>query len=64
MNKPIGRSKFLSWYIGAAIIFAGVLYLAEKLIATPAPTFLEFGVLIVIPLVYLTLMYLTLKSQD
>lgn len=64
MSKPIRRSKFLSWYIGAAIILAGVLYLADELTATPAPTFLEFGVLIVIPLVYLTLMYLTLKSQD
>jgi len=63
MSASAKRSKLLSWYIGAAIILAGVMYLAEELIATPAPTLLEFGVLVVIPSVYLTLMYLTLKSR-
>jgi hypothetical protein len=32
--------------------------------ACPAPTILELGVLIIIPVVYLVLMYLTLTSQD
>lgn len=64
MSNGINRSRLLPWYIGAAIIFGSVIFLAEEMLATPAPTALELGVLIIIPLVYLTLMYLTLKSQD
>ncbi len=30
----------------------------------PAPTIIALGVLVVVPAVYLTLMYLTLVSQD
>lgn len=63
MSKP-RNSVLLPWYIGGAVILASVIYLADEMIATPAPTLLELGVLVVIPAVYLTLMYLTLKSQN
>lgn len=33
-------------------------------IGCPAPVLLEFAVLVVIPIVYLTLMYLTFVSQE
>ncbi len=54
------------WYIGLAIVLLAVIYIGYQWTATecPAPTFIEFGVLIVLPVVYLVLMYLTLSSQE
>jgi hypothetical protein len=56
----------MPWYLGGAIILAAIAYVGYLMFAggCPAPTILEFGVLAVIPVVYLVLMYLTLTSQD
>ena len=60
------RNRLTPWYIGLAIILAAVVFVGYRMAASncPAPTFLELGVLTVIPVVYLVLMYLTLTSQD
>lgn len=60
------RNRLTPWYIGLAIVIAAVIFVGYRMDATdcPAPTFVEFGVLFVIPVVYLVLMYLTLSSQD
>ncbi len=66
MAQPARRNRLLPWYIGIAIVFAAVAYVGYQMFAAacPAPTIIELGVLIVIPAVYLALMYLTLMSQD
>lgn len=59
------RNCLTPWYIGIIIILAGVIYVGYELfvVGCAAPTLIELGVLIVIPVVYLWLMYLTLTSQ-
>ncbi len=59
------RNRFLPWYIGTAIILGAVLYVGNRMFfdGCMAPTIIQLGVLLVIPIVYLTLMYLTLASQ-
>lgn len=66
MTELIERSRLLPWYIRLLIIAAAVIYVGYQMSATacPAPTFRELGGLIVIPTVYLVLMYLTLTSQS
>jgi hypothetical protein len=66
MNQVARRNKLLPWYIGIAIVLAGEIYVGYQMfyVGCPAPVLLELAVLIVIPLVYLTLMYLTFVSQD
>lgn len=66
MNQAVHRNRLLPWYIGIAIILLGELYIAYQIFAVgcPAPILLELAILIVIPVVYLTLMYLTFVSQD
>lgn len=59
------RNRLTPWYIGVVIIAAAVGYLGYYVSvndcgASPA---LLFAVLLVIPVVYLTLMYMTLTSQ-
>ena len=65
MNDVTTRPRLMPWYIGLAVIVAAVVYVGYQMFAgaCPAPVFLELGVLIVIPVVYLVLMYLTLTSQ-
>jgi hypothetical protein len=60
------RNRLMPWYIGMAIVFASVLFVGWRMWSgnCPAPTFVEVGVLVVIPVVYLVLMYLTFVSQD
>ena len=55
----------MPWYVGIIIILAAVVFVGYRMWATgcPAPALIEIGVLTVIPIVYLTLMYLTLVSQ-
>jgi hypothetical protein len=57
--------RLMPWYIGIVIVLAAVIWVGYQMWATscPAPTFIEIGVLTVIPIVYLVLMYLTLVSQ-
>jgi hypothetical protein len=67
MDKFSRTNKRLRpWYTGLFIVLAAVIFVGYRMWATtcPAPTIIELGVLVVIPAVYLTLMYLTLVSQD
>lgn len=66
MNQVIKRNRLLPWYIGLAINLAIIAFIGGRMYAgeCPAPTILELGVLLVIPIVYLGLMYLTFVSQD
>lgn len=66
MNQSTRRNRLMPWYVGAAILLAAVIYVGYQMfvVGCPAPTYLELGVLLVIPGVYLALMYLTLISQD
>lgn len=61
------RNPMLPWWIGLAIILAAVVYVGYQfttLDCGPVTAgLLAFIVLGVIPVVYLALMYLTLKSQ-
>lgn len=59
------RNRLTPWFIGLGIVLAAVIYIAYRWTATacPAPGFIEFGVLVVLPVIYLVLMYLTLSSQ-
>ncbi len=66
-KNPVHRRKpLLPWYIGLAIVLAAVIYVGFQAYCTdcgagPLPLFL---VLVVVPVVYLVLMYLTFTSQD
>lgn len=66
MTGAAKRNRLLPWYIGLAINLAAIAFVGGRMYAgeCPAPTILEIGVLAVIPIVYLTLMYLTFVSQD
>lgn len=59
------RNPLTPWYIGLAIVVAAVAFVGYRMASAgcPAPTFVEVGVLAVVPIVYLALMYLTFKSQ-
>lgn len=60
------RNRLLPWYVGLAITIVTVVYVGQRMYAMecPAPTIVELGVLVVIPVVYLVLMYLTFVSQE
>ncbi len=65
MTMSQARHRLLPWYIGLVIIvvvvaYIGYLFHATNCQATGLP---EFLVLVVVPAVYLALMYLTLRSQ-
>jgi hypothetical protein len=66
MANAVRRNRLLPWYIGIAIIIPAVLYVGYLLYqsgcAVPGPAVLL--VLVVIPVVYLVLMYLTFASQE
>jgi hypothetical protein len=66
MNQTIRRNRLLPWYIGIAVIIAAEIYVGYEMfyVGCPAPVMLELAMLIVIPLVYLVLMYLTFVSQE
>lgn len=66
-NKPARRNRLTPWYVGLAIVLAAVAYTAYEMFVMPGcavPTAIALGVLVIIPVVYLALMYLTLTSQD
>lgn len=60
------RNRLMPWYFGLVLTLAAVLFVGYRMWAgsCPAPIILEVGVLTVIPVVYLTLMYLTFVSQE
>ena len=66
MTSSTKRNRLMPWYIGIAIIAVVDYWVATQLFsnACQAPSLLSFGVVAVIPAVYLVLMYLTLTSQD
>ena len=66
MVQTIRRNRLLPWYIGIAIIVAAELVVGYQMfyVGCPAPVLLELAMLIVIPVVYLGLMYLTFVSQE
>jgi hypothetical protein len=62
------RNPLLPWWIGLAIILAAVIYVGYQFTTLECGAgtagFLAFIVLGVVPAVYLSLMYLTLKSES
>ena len=65
MPQARKRNVLLPWLIGIVIVVLADLWVIYRMFATacPAPGIVEAIVVIVIPVVYLALMYLTLKSQ-
>jgi len=59
------RNPLRSWYIGLVLIVIAVAIVAWQMFATGccAPPIAIAIILVVIPVIYLTLMYLALKSQ-
>jgi hypothetical protein len=66
MKEIIKRNRLLPWYLGLAITLGCVAFVGGRMYAgeCPAPVAIELGVLLVIPVVYLVLMYLTFTSQE
>ena len=67
MDRTARTKRLMPWYIGIVIVLAAIIFIGYEMFyggACPAPTAVELIVLIVIPVVYLVLMYLTLVSQD
>lgn len=66
MSGTMKRNRLMPWTIGLVIIVLAVLYAGWTLLssdcAVPAPTVVL--ALVVMPTVYLVLMYLTLTSQE
>jgi hypothetical protein len=60
------RNPLMPWYLGVVIIALADIWVARELFssACQAPGIIAAGVVVVIPAVYLVLMYLTLRSQD
>jgi len=65
MAQSSPRNRFMPWIIGIVIIIAATGFVAYRMFAgdCPAPGLVEALVLIVVPAVYVGLMYLTFKSQ-
>jgi hypothetical protein len=66
MSQMLRRSRLMPWYIGIVIIVAAVTYVGYQMVyvGCPAPISVELIVLIIIPVVYMALMYLTFVSQE
>lgn len=66
MNGVAKRNRLTPWYIGLAVLLAAVIYTGYQMFVTgcEAPTIVQLIVLLVVPGVYLALMYLTLTSQE
>lgn len=60
------RNRLIPWYIGLAVIVLASVYTGYQMFlgGCAAPTIPKLGVVIVMPAVYLVLMYLTLISQE
>lgn len=63
---PLQRNRLMPWYVGLAVIIAAVAFVGYEMLVTQcqAPSLVQAIVLLVIPTVYLVLMYLTLSSQE
>ncbi|WP_119419834.1 hypothetical protein [Desertibaculum subflavum] len=65
MAQASKRQPLLPWIIGVAVVILADIWVVQRMFATdcPAPGIVEAIVVIVIPVVYLALMFLTFKSQ-
>ena len=65
MQHATKRNPLLPWLIGLVIVAAADIWVVFRMYATdcPAPGFVEAIVVLVLPAVYLALMYLTLKTE-
>ncbi len=63
---PLRRHPLIPWYVGLAVIIVAVAFVGYEMLVTQcqAPSLVQAMVLLVIPAVYLVLMYLTLSSQE
>ena len=61
-----GKNRLMPWYVGIFIVLASVAFVGYEMHVTgcAADTPISLALLVVIPLVYLGLMYLTLSSQE
>lgn len=59
------RKGRAAWYVGAGVVAIGVLIAAYEMlvVGTPAPMFLELMILLGIPAIYLSLMYVSLTKK-
>ena len=66
MNQIVRRNRLLPWYIGIVVIVVAEIVVGYQMfyVGCPAPVLLELAMLVVIPAVYLVLMYLTFISQE
>ncbi len=66
MSQTVRRNRLLPWYIGIAIVVVAEIIVGYQMfyVGCPAPVLLELALLVVIPVVYLVLMYLTFVSQE
>ncbi|ANK79771.1 hypothetical protein [Minwuia thermotolerans] len=66
MANGQSRPRLMPWVIGVIIIIIADIFIATRMLSAEceAPGFAEFLVLIVVPAVYLALMFLTLRSQN
>lgn len=66
MADAMKRNPLLPWFIGLAVLIAADAWIAYRMFSTAceAPGFVQAVVVIIVPAVYLALMYLTFKSQD
>lgn len=59
------RNRLTPWYIGMAIVLAAIGFTFYRLMTNQcAEPAVEYAVLLVVPAVYLALMYLTFTSQQ
>ena len=63
---PLQRNRLMPWYVGLAVIIVAVSFIGYEMLITQcqAPSLVQAMILLVIPTVYLVLMYLTLSSQE
>lgn len=66
MSETVKRNRLLPWYVGLVLTLLSVGYVGYQMVATNCPVTLPIAliVLAVVPIVYLTLMYLAFTSQD
>lgn len=66
MSGTVKRNRLVPWTIGLVVIVLAVIYAGWNMLssecAVPAPTL--FIALLVMPAVYVVLMYMTLTSQE
>jgi hypothetical protein len=60
------RNRLMPWYVGGIVLLAAVIYTGYQMFVTgcQAPPIVQLIVLLIVPGIYLALMYLTLTSQE